>query len=810
MKSIFLITLLTAATALAQSTGDFIWQKKTSTGYQPFPLTPENGKILSWSGGAPVNIDLPNSAVWGSITGTLADQTDLTATLAGKSSTDVQGEEDLVNSQPQVQKKMAGWTDALAEPARMLIFGDSFASGLQRGPKMANMGHIGLGDYNVTGTITYVTGAFDLWTNGSVTRYSVGSSSEQTFGSQANGDLRGDTAFFAYLKKPGGGTFDLQYQTNGTGSWTTLGAGISASNATTIGAVYTAPLPTSNSPFYRLRITNVTGAAVDKVASGIYSTNGGGVVMIDCMRNVGHQLTQAIQTPSAIVTPIWTAFNPDLVISSWLDPAAAWNSGGAFRTFYDATQAIDPQCDWIQIGPNPIDTTAPGNTPPDTDLLTDQNTAQRAWAVEAKQTWVNGFNYLKDWPTANARGLMNDVLHLNSAGQIFRNAHLWKILPLGSYELGAAMPRAEGKPVFSLPISGAPSNAPVQVNANMNLTRGLYINNQAAPYLGSQAWSIQSPTGNLEFGYPGTPVAFMGTSSNAGIHPGFNGAKLGQSAFRWNASVTDLDASGTITGDGAGLTNLPAANLTGSAPRSALNTALAANGAPIVATTLDASGNITYSGNITPASSISQIRAGSSGYFAIGNSFLTSAAAANFKLGLNNATTPTSQTIQAHDVTTGTGADLWLTGGKGSTAGGALVLGTSATNGSPVARLTIGANGNAAFGANLSVSGSATFSSTADFAGILDTRNNLRVMNKAASGFLEWATRDTSGSEAVYNLSNIGSITATGNLTARPGSSVTPTTNGDLTFEATSNTSLTVKLKGTDGTVRSVVLTLAP
>ena len=47
-----------------------------------------------------------------------------------------------------------------------------------------------------------------------------------------------------------------------------------------------------------------------------------------------------------------------------------------------------------------------------------------------------------------------------------------------------------------------------------------------------------------------------------------------------------------------------------------------------------------------------------------------------------------------------------------------------------------------------------------------------------------------------------------GNLTIVPGSSVTPGSNGDLVVEATSNTSVTIKLKGTDGTVRSVSLTL--
>lgn len=42
----------------------------------------------------------------------------------------------------------------------------------------------------------------------------------------------------------------------------------------------------------------------------------------------------------------------------------------------------------------------------------------------------------------------------------------------------------------------------------------------------------------------------------------------------------------------------------------------------------------------------------------------------------------------------------------------------------------------------------------------------------------------------------------------KPGSSVSPIANGDLILEATSNTSITIKLKGSDGVVRSTVLTL--
>ncbi len=48
------------------------------------------------------------------------------------------------------------------------------------------------------------------------------------------------------------------------------------------------------------------------------------------------------------------------------------------------------------------------------------------------------------------------------------------------------------------------------------------------------------------------------------------------------------------------------------------------------------------------------------------------------------------------------------------------------------------------------------------------------------------------------------------NVIQSPPASVTPASNGDLLFEATSNTSVTIKMRGTDGVVRSAVLTLAP
>lgn len=70
------------------------------------------------------------------------------------------------------------------------------------------------------------------------------------------------------------------------------------------------------------------------------------------------------------------------------------------------------------------------------------------------------------------------------------------------------------------------------------------------------------------------------------------------------------------------------------------------------------------------------------------------------------------------------------------------------------------------------------------------------------------ATGNISGSNGL-TISNTGAIIVAGGLTLVPAASATPATNGQLTFEATSNTSLTIKYKGSDGTVRSNILTLS-
>lgn len=62
---------------------------------------------------------------------------------------------------------------------------------------------------------------------------------------------------------------------------------------------------------------------------------------------------------------------------------------------------------------------------------------------------------------------------------------------------------------------------------------------------------------------------------------------------------------------------------------------------------------------------------------------------------------------------------------------------------------------------------------------------------------------------ASFTVDSSGKLKIAAPLIITPPASITPATNGDLTIEATSNTTLTFSLKGSDGVVRSASLTLA-
>lgn len=72
---------------------------------------------------------------------------------------------------------------------------------------------------------------------------------------------------------------------------------------------------------------------------------------------------------------------------------------------------------------------------------------------------------------------------------------------------------------------------------------------------------------------------------------------------------------------------------------------------------------------------------------------LKRSAAAILQMGDNHATTATTQTIKAHNVTTGTGASLILCGGNGSVAGGSVKLAAPSSTGAGVTAVEVGPGG---------------------------------------------------------------------------------------------------------------------
>ena len=104
------------------------------------------------------------------------------------------------------------------------------------------------------------------------------------------------------------------------------------------------------------------------------------------------------------------------------------------------------------------------------------------------------------------------------------------------------------------------------------------------------------------------------------------------------------------------------------------------------------------------------------------------------------------------------------------------------------------------------VNGIGSLDFTVDLAGSLPTNGGLSrwatymVLNVPAGGLLV-ANSD--------NSTWLARIAADGRFETRPPASATPTDNGNMTFQLTSNTSLAIKVKGSDGTVRSVALILA-
>ena len=78
-----------------------------------------------------------------------------------------------------------------------------------------------------------------------------------------------------------------------------------------------------------------------------------------------------------------------------------------------------------------------------------------------------------------------------------------------------------------------------------------------------------------------------------------------------------------------------------------------------------------------------------------------------------------------------------------------------------------------------------------------------------ANGKFDLKTRVSDTLDTRLSVNSDGDTKIHQDLILSPSSSVTPASNGDLMIEATSNTALTFKYKGSDGVVRSATVTLS-
>ena len=156
---------------------------------------------------------------------------------------------------------------------------------------------------------------------------------------------------------------------------------------------------------------------------------------------------------------------------------------------------------------------------------------------------------------------------------------------------------------------------------------------------------------------------------------------------------------------------------------------------------------------------------------------------------------------QAHNGTTFVGAgNAGWTASDGS--GNSTYSVKTRAGGTLADRLTIDSSGNVGV-TNLS------FSSAGDIL-IPDNSALALEVKEGTNTYLSFTTTDGSEKIAANKPTSFAStVSVGGDLTLALSSSVTPANNGELMVEATNDTTLTFKLKGSDGTVRTGTITLS-
>jgi len=125
------------------------------------------------------------------------------------------------------------------------------------------------------------------------------------------------------------------------------------------------------------------------------------------------------------------------------------------------------------------------------------------------------------------------------------------------------------------------------------------------------------------------------------------------------------------------------------------------------------------------------------------------------------------------------GWDIQYTGSGSGNTNSLDIISTNA--GSPVTALKILQDGNATFAGNVDATGNVEARGYLQAFSTFYMRGTTQIMNKAADGFLNFLAKDTSGSETVMNISNVGTLSTSGNATF--GDDVTVSGNIDVSGE---------------------------
>ena len=520
-----------------------------------------------------------------------------------------------INSQPYTAKRLSAF-DSVTSPIRLMTWGDSFSTGEPKIPNGAPSGTFGLAPFG--GSVTTSTVATTKWINKTIVTAPASATPYEFYLNGATTYRYGNKFAIAFITNTAAGTYSLEYESSlNVGTWVAVpsGTSISTQNATEIGVYHEYTLPTTNFPAYKVRII-VTTTALQVVTAGIYNSTGGGVIYVPFEAPSGFSPSE-INIPNAIFNPIWVGLAPDVMQCSFLENGRTeWDANaataliagikytiatigttdftligaasntvglqftatgagtgtgianGGFRAIYDQSKASGfANTDWIMVGPHYVDFTQPGVVSEATVDL--QCQAMTDFALEKDQTFFDARYLFRSWAKANAKGLMQDSLHLNTAGKVLRSRHLWATVPMGQFPLGISGTSLDLPLTLAGPESNTPANRSMVIPRSLHIKdsgdQGVVLWNQATPFITTNTGRINARTSSYG---NGASELQLGISSAVSLRVASQYVSV-VGGFGINSFKT-LTATGTINrGDATTLCNATSASIVASIAQNA-------------------------------------------------------------------------------------------------------------------------------------------------------------------------------------------------------------------------------------------------